>query len=92
MTSTTDDQSLVPNVQPFPGPAVYMFQPTHYAVVENDQLAEWAEALSQKVGLTTLPAAPGSDTVVGLPRLLGHQTWSCCGSGVIDEFCDCDIM
>lgn len=62
-------------------PAVYMFQPAYYVVVENDELEEWQKDLAEKVGLSEDVAAQ---------MMRGQGTYCLCGSTAFSEACDCD--
>ena len=62
-------------------PAVYLFQPAYYVVVENDELEQWQEALAEKVGLKPEVAAR---------MRAGQGTYCLCGSTALSEACDCD--
>ncbi|MDQ4096719.1 MAG: hypothetical protein M3144_02460 [Actinomycetota bacterium] len=62
-------------------PAVYMFQPAYYVVVQNDELEDWQKALAERVGMKPEVAA----------RMRPAQgTYCLCGSTALSEACDCD--
>ena len=66
-----------------PIPAVYLFQPAYYVVVENDELEQWQKTLAEKVGLKPDKAAEM------MPK---QGTYCLCGSTALSEACDCDEM
>jgi hypothetical protein len=63
-------------------PIVFMFEPTHYVVVEGKQLKEWESLLRERVGL---PA----ELKVADPIVQGIGTKSICTANGFD---DCDYM
>lgn len=65
------------------GPAVYMFQPTHYVVVENEKMGEWEERLAKQVGLRRAPSTEARPV---------NGTYCLCGSTYFSEACDCDLL
>lgn len=68
-------------------PAVYLFQPAYYVVLENDELDEWQRRLEKKVGMT-------KSDIDQLQRqgLRGQATYCLCDSTALSEACDCDEM
>lgn len=66
-------------------PAVYLFQPAYYVVVENEELNEWQKTLEERVGVK-----PESRKGAGMRPAMG--TYSLCGSTYFSEACDCDEM
>lgn len=68
-------------------PAVYMFQPAYYVVLENDELDRWQEVLEEKVGMN-------KRDIDALRRqgVRSQGTYCLCGSTAFSEACDCDEM
>jgi hypothetical protein len=52
---TTPSGEAPGDLQPFPRgadqPVVFMFQPTHFRVMQSDEFSEWERLLAQGVGL-----------------------------------------
>ncbi len=82
-----DDLDFRSRAKPVTGaiPAVYMFQPAYYVVLENEELDQWQKLLEEKVGLS-------KQDIAQLDRqgMRSQGTYCLCGSTAFSEACDCD--
>jgi hypothetical protein len=61
-------------------PAVFMFQPTEFEVLESDRLAEWERALAERVGLVPGPDVHSWPSTLA-PSPPAHALRPSCSSG-----------
>ena len=69
-------------------PIAYMFRPTGYQIVAPEQLQEWEQMMTERVGLT--PSRDDGDEPGARQRPRLPSVSFCCEGGGISMSCSCD--